>query len=82
MHQAPRYDPLEESTVFPKGMSAMQLVEGTVPRGHLNDDTLLYTGKVDGKLADGVSVQHREGRSRSRRAALRHLLRAVPWPDR
>ncbi len=52
MHQAPRYDPLEESTVFPKGMSAMQLVEGTVPRGHLNEDTLLYTGKVDGKLAD------------------------------
>ncbi len=52
MHQAPRYDPLEESTVFPKGSSAQPLVEGTVARGHLNEDELLYTGKVDGKPAD------------------------------
>ncbi len=52
MHQAPRYDPLEESPVFPKGSSAQPLVEGTVPRGHLNDDELMYTGKIAGKPAD------------------------------
>ena len=52
MHQAPRYDPYDESAIFPKGMSAQQLVEGTVARGHLNEDELLYTGKIDGKPAD------------------------------
>jgi len=49
MHVAPRYDPLAESAVFPKGMSAQPIVDGTVARGHLNDDELLYTGKVNGK---------------------------------
>jgi mono/diheme cytochrome c family protein len=52
MHQAPRYDPLEESAVLPKGSAAQPIVEGTVPRGHLNDDDLMYTGKIDGKPAD------------------------------
>jgi len=52
MHDAPRYDPLEASTVLAKGASAQPLVEGTVARGHLNDDVLLHTGKVDGKPAD------------------------------
>ncbi len=52
MHQAPRYDPLEESAVFPKGSAAQPLVEGTVARGHLDDDDLLMTGKIAGKPAD------------------------------
>ena len=57
MHDAPRYDPLEASAVLPKGSSAQPLVAGTVARGHLNDDELLYTGKVDGKPADDVPVR-------------------------
>ncbi len=52
MHDAPRYDPLEASTVLTNGASAQPLVAGTVPRGHLNADELLHTGKVDGKAAD------------------------------
>ncbi|HKW02669.1 MAG TPA: cytochrome c [Vicinamibacterales bacterium] len=52
MHQAPRYDPLEESAVLPKGSAAQPIVEGTVARGHLDDDDLMYTGKIDGKPAD------------------------------
>ena len=48
MHDAPRYDPLEASAVFPKGSSAQPLVVGTVARGQLNDDEHLYTGKVGG----------------------------------
>jgi mono/diheme cytochrome c family protein len=48
MHDAPRYDPLEESAVFPKGSSAQPLVAGTVPRGFLNEDEHLNTGKVNG----------------------------------
>lgn len=49
MHDAPRYDPLEASAVFPKGASARPLVEGTVARGELRADELLYTGKVGGQ---------------------------------
>jgi mono/diheme cytochrome c family protein len=52
MHDAPRYDPLEASTVFPKGSSAQPLVPGTVARGMLNEDELLQTGRVMGAVAD------------------------------
>jgi mono/diheme cytochrome c family protein len=48
MHNAPRYEPLEASTLFADGSSARQPVEGTVPRGALNADEALFTGKTDG----------------------------------
>lgn len=48
MHDAPRYDPLEASDIFPGGASAQLLVDGTVARGFENTDELLLTGKVDG----------------------------------
>ena len=48
MHDQPRYEPLEQSQFFEDQRSARPLVEGTVARGHLNDDPALYTGKVDG----------------------------------
>ena len=48
MHDNPRSEPLEESRVFADGSASRMLVEGTVARGHLNDDDFLYTGKVDG----------------------------------
>ena len=48
MHDAPRYDPLEASAVFPKGSSAQPLIAGTVPRGFMNEDEHLMTGKVNG----------------------------------
>jgi mono/diheme cytochrome c family protein len=51
MHDAPRYDPLEESAIWQKGMSAQPIVQGTVARGHLNEDTALYEGKIDGQPA-------------------------------
>jgi mono/diheme cytochrome c family protein len=51
MHDAPRYDPYEVSAIFPKGSSAQPLVPGTVPRGFLNEDEHLYTGKVNGQPA-------------------------------
>jgi hypothetical protein len=50
MHDQPKYIPLRPSTFFGDGRSERQLIEGTVARGHLNDDALLYTGKgQDGK---------------------------------
>jgi mono/diheme cytochrome c family protein len=52
MQVAPRYDPLGASAVFPNGSSAQPIVEGTVARGHLDDDALLDTGKINGQPAD------------------------------
>ena len=48
MHDQPKYIPLRESTFFADGRSARAPVAGTVARGQLREDTLLYTGKVDG----------------------------------
>lgn len=48
MHNQPKYRPLRPSTLFADGSSARPLVEGTVARGTLNDDTAFFTGKVDG----------------------------------
>jgi hypothetical protein len=47
MHDQPKYIPLRESTFFADGRSARAPVAGTVARGQLHEDTLLYTGKVD-----------------------------------
>jgi mono/diheme cytochrome c family protein len=48
MHDQPKYIPLRESTFFSDDRSARPPVEGTVARGQLRDDELLYTGKVNG----------------------------------
>jgi mono/diheme cytochrome c family protein len=48
MHDQPKYIPLRQSTFFADQRSARPLVPGTVARGQLHDDPLLYTGKVDG----------------------------------
>jgi mono/diheme cytochrome c family protein len=52
MHDQPKYVPLRESTFFGDARSARPLVAGTVARGQLRDDPLLYTGKRGGTDAD------------------------------
>lgn len=52
MHQQPKYLPYEPTTFFDDGRSERPVVEGTVARGHLRLDELLYTGKVNGVVAD------------------------------
>jgi hypothetical protein len=52
MHIDPRYDPLSPSSFFPDGRSSRPMVPGTVARGYLRVDELLYTGRIDGKLAN------------------------------
>jgi mono/diheme cytochrome c family protein len=47
MHDQPKYVPLRESTFFSDARSARPVIEGTVARGQLRDDPLLYTGKVN-----------------------------------
>lgn len=46
-----RYEPLEESNLFPDGTSARPLPAGTVARGFLRDDEHLYAGRVNGEIA-------------------------------
>jgi mono/diheme cytochrome c family protein len=52
MHDQPKYVPLRQSTFFGDERSARPLVAGTVARGQLHTDALLYTGKVSGKDSD------------------------------
>ena len=42
---------MREAPFFTDARSARPLVEGTVARGHLRDDELLYTGRVNGEAA-------------------------------
>lgn len=57
MHQAPRYDPLEQSDFFADQRASRPLVEGTVARGHLRADKAFYTGKgPDGAFLARVPV--------------------------
>ena len=50
MHDQPKYIPLRPSDFFADGRSARPLIEGTVARGYLDANVLLYTGKgPDGK---------------------------------
>jgi len=48
MHDQPKYIPLRQSTFFADQRSARPIVTGTVARGQLHDDALLYTGKMNG----------------------------------
>ena len=48
MHNQPRYKPLAASDFFGDGRAARPPVEGTVARGHLHTDKVLYTGKDNG----------------------------------
>jgi len=56
MHNQPKYKPYRESSFFEDQRDMRPRLPGTVARGHLDADPLLYTGKVDGKLADQLPV--------------------------
>jgi mono/diheme cytochrome c family protein len=53
MHNQPKYIPLRGSEFFGDQRSARPIVAGTVARGQLREDALLYTGK-DAKGADAT----------------------------
>ena len=52
MQVQPRYNPYDESNFFGDSRSARPAVPGTIARGQLHLDELLYSGKVDGKDAE------------------------------
>lgn len=52
MQDEPKFPPFRSTTFFADGTSARPLVAGTVARGDLRDDELLYTGSINGVPAD------------------------------
>jgi len=52
MHDQPRFKPYAKSDFFADKRSARPLVDGTIARGHLRADAVLYTGKAAGKPAE------------------------------
>jgi len=52
MQDQPKYRPYRPSAFYDDGRSERPLEDGTVARDHLNDDILLYTGKVGSAPAD------------------------------
>jgi mono/diheme cytochrome c family protein len=60
MHNQPKFIPLRENAFYPDGRSARAPMEGTIARGQLEDDPLLYTGKVNGQEADQLPFTIRE----------------------
>lgn len=57
MKDQPRYEPLEASAFFDDGQSARSFPEGTVARGQLREDDLLYRGLgPDGQFATGFPM--------------------------
>jgi mono/diheme cytochrome c family protein len=52
MHDQPRFKPYAPTAFFGDARSARPLVEGTVARGQLRDDALLFTGKAGADFAD------------------------------
>ena len=57
MYNQPKYKPLAASEFFADGTSARPLPPHTIPRGHLNEDTVFFQGKHDdGTLAESFPV--------------------------
>ncbi len=56
MHNQPKYIPLRTSDFFKDGSSARTLVDDTVARGTLEDDSAFFTGKAGNQLVDSLPV--------------------------
>jgi hypothetical protein len=57
MQDQPKYIPLRPTDFFGDGRSERPIPPGTVPRGHLEDDAVFYTGKgADGKFIDAFPM--------------------------
>jgi mono/diheme cytochrome c family protein len=57
MHDQPKYKPFRPSEFFADGRSARPLVQGTVARGTLREDTVYYTGKVGSEFVKEIPVK-------------------------
>lgn len=80
MHDQPKLRGMRGSAFFADGRGVRPIVPGTVARGQLNDDELLHTGKVDGKLADVFPFEIT--RSDLERGKQRYEIYCTPCHDR
>ena len=46
MHDQPKFEPLEATSLFADGAASRPMIEGTVARGMLRDDLIFYTGRT------------------------------------
>lgn len=53
MHDQPRFKPLAKSDFYADMRSARPLIEGTVARGQLHEDTYFYTGMIGNSNTPG-----------------------------
>ncbi len=56
MHNQPKFKPLRENTFYRDLRSERPIIEGTVARGDLEQDTYYYTGKVNGQPGTELPV--------------------------
>jgi mono/diheme cytochrome c family protein len=56
MHDQPKYKPLARSDFFGDDRASRPLVEGTVARGHLKEDTAFETGRVGAGFLETLPV--------------------------
>ncbi len=91
MQDQPKYLPYRGSEIFADSLSSRLLVEGTVPRGYLREDSELYlrqdqqavakaagdTSKVGDERCERIPISDYARNSRSRRGAVQYLLLAV-----
>lgn len=80
MHDQPRYEALESSDFFDDGRASRPLVEGTVAQGQLRLDEHLYTGKINGVLANTLPVPL--SRQLLERGQERYNIYCAPCHDR
>lgn len=80
MHDQPKYTPLGASTFFGDRRSARPVVPGTVARGQLREDSLLYTGKING--ADAAVFPFPIDETRLRRGRERFDIYCAPCHSR
>ena len=81
MHDQPKYIPLRPSNFFGDGRSARPLIEGTVARGHLEDDNAFFTGRgPDGKFVNEFPFP--VTKAVMERGQNRFNIYCAPCPDR
>jgi mono/diheme cytochrome c family protein len=57
MHDQPKIKAYREAEFFPDRRGGRPIPEGTIPRGALQEDEHLYTGKVNGQFTDEFPFQ-------------------------
>ena len=56
MHDQPKFKPLAQSDFYADQRASRPFVAGTIARGQLKEDPLLFTGKADGKFVDTLPI--------------------------